>query len=92
MTGNVFQATVSASEVGEAGIGVDVRVGAGVIGENCLGLGVSVGRSIYARAGNVSVGGAEIAGAEVPCPTQEVIKTQTNKVSTRFIAVKYSGE
>jgi hypothetical protein len=71
---------------------VDVRVGAGVIGENCLGLGVSVGRSTYARAGNVSVGGAAIAGAEVACPAQAVINAQTNKISTRFIAVKYSGE
>src|SRR5215208_3521747 len=90
ITGSVFQAAESGSDVCGTDVGVDVLVGAGVMGENCFGFAVAVGIEAYARAGNFSVGsvtgrliGVDVAPWHRPpgqvCPVQAVIKTQTIK-------------
>jgi hypothetical protein len=76
-------------------VGVEIRVGAGVIGEYFLGFCVAVGKATTASAGNVCVGARTGRLMEVGfvSPVQAVIKKQTNKIriNRRFIESKYSG-
>jgi len=78
-------------------VGVNVRVGAGVIGEYFLGFWVAVGNGAATIAGNVCVETLtwilKGRGVEVAFPVQAVINPQTikDRIKSRFIAAKYSG-
>ena len=97
MTGRSFHPITSVTKVGGTDVGVNVRVGAGVIGEYFLGFCVAVGNGAATIAGNVCVealtGIRRGTGVEVASPVQAVINPQTIKVriKSRFIAAKYSG-
>jgi threonine synthase len=95
MTGKSFQSADSVWDAWGAEVGVEVRVGAGVIGEYFLGFCVVVGKDATASAGNICVGAPTGMLMEVGfvSPVQAVIKKQTNKIriNRRFIAFKYSG-
>ena len=97
MTGRSFQPITSVTNVGGMDVGVNVRVGAGVIGEYFLGFCVAVGKGAATITGNVCVGALmgilRGRGVEVASPVQAVINPQTIKVriKSRFIAPKYSG-
>jgi threonine synthase len=95
MTGKSFQSADSVWEAWGAEVGVEVRVGKGVIGEYFLGFCVAVGNDATVSAGNIPVGAPTGMLMEVGfvSPVQAVIKKQTNKtrINRRFIASKYSG-
>jgi hypothetical protein len=102
MTGRSFHPIVSVTAVRGVDVGVNVRVGTGVMGEYFLGFWVAVGNGAddllsKSRAGSVCVealtGIRRGRGVEVASPVQAVIKLQTIKTRSnrRFIRAKYSG-
>src|SRR5215207_9059271 len=96
ITGRVFQAAESVSDVNGTRVAVCVRVGAGVMGENCFGFCVAVGceAGATASAGNVWVGRGARVGTWVVSVVQEVMRIPTTSkgIKTRFIRAKYIGE
>src|SRR5258705_13330297 len=95
MTGKSFHSADSVWDACGAEVGVDVRVGTGVIGEYFLGLCVAVGNDAAASAGTVCVDARTgmLMDVGFVSPVQAVIKKQNNKVriNRRFIESKYSG-
>ena len=97
MTGISFHPITSVTKVGGTDVGVNVRVGTGVIGEYFLGFGVAVGNGAATIAGNVCVGALtgilRGRGVDVASPVQAVINPQTIKVkiNRQFINAEYSG-
>ena len=97
MIGRSFHPITSVTKVGGTDVGVNVRVGTGVIGEYFLGFCVAVGNGAATIAGTVCVGALtgirRGRGVEVASPVQAVIKPQTIKarINRRFIRRNYSG-